>query len=216
MARQIFNSIAIIIITLIFLRLSYLMLHLSLPYLSFDNTIEFLETKQDVIQNKVWRVSFYTHVFSSMFILMAGFTQFFRFSFQRYLNWHRWLGKIYVFLILFVSGPSGLVMAFYANGGIYAQIGFVCLAVGWLVFTYLAYHYIRNKNLQEHQNFMIRSYAFTVSALTLRAWVYIIDYYSDLDYMTIGIIVAWLGWLPNWAIGEWIIWRKRKLQIFRA
>lgn len=211
MAQQVFNSIFIILLTILFLFLSYLMLELSLPYLSFDNTIEFLESKQDVIQNKVWRVSFYTHVFSSMFILLSGFTQFFRFSFQKYLNWHRWLGKVYIFLILFVSGPSGLIMAFYANGGLIAQIGFVFLGVGWLVFTYLAYYFIKNKNLLQHRNYMIRSYAFTVSALTLRAWVFLISYYSNLDYLTIGIVVAWLGWLPNWLVAEWIIWKKEKI-----
>jgi len=209
MARQVFTTIYIIILTIIFIYLSYLMLGFSLPYLSFDNTIDFLETKQDVIQNKIWRVSFYIHVFSSMFVLLAGFTQFFRFSFQRKLKLHRTLGKIYILLILLVSGPSGFVMAFYANGGIFAQIGFVFLAVGWLAFTYLAYHFIKNKNIRQHENFMIRSYAFTVSALTLRAWIYVLAYFY-VDYWTIAVAVAWLGWLPNLAIGEWLIWKKKK------
>ena len=198
------KDIGVGVLTAAFLYFSYLLLLLSLPYLSFDNTIDFLGTKQDVIHIDYWRVSFYVHVFTSIFILLSGFVQFFRFSFQRNLKLHRLLGKVYVFLILFLSGPAGLIMAFYANGGFWTKLGFVILGIGWLVFTYLAYHHIRKKNIQQHQNFMMRSYAFTLSAVTLRGWMFVFQWYY-MDYYLSYLIVAWLSWGLNWAIAEYII-----------
>ncbi len=193
-----------IIITVIFLFFSYLLLQLSLPYTSFDNKIAFLATKQDVIHIDAWRLSFYLHVFSSVFVLITGFFQFFKASFQRNLKFHRFLGKLYIVLILFVSGPSGLLMAFYANGGIWTKLGFVLLGIGWLVFTALAYYHIRQRNIEAHRNFMIRSYAFTLSAMTLRGWMYVFSWFY-LDYYISYLIVAWLSWSLNLAIAEFII-----------
>lgn len=200
-----------ILITVIFLFFSYLLLQLSLPYLSFDNRIAFLGTKQDVIHIDAWRLSFYLHVFSSIFVLLAGFFQFFKFSFQRHLKFHRFLGKFYIILILFVSGPSGLLMAFYANGGIWTKLGFVLLGIGWLVFTALAYYYIRQRNIEAHRNFMIRSYAFTLSAITLRGWMFIFSWFY-MDYHLSYLIVAWLSWCFNLGIAEYLIFQRKKLK----
>lgn len=196
------------VFSLVFVYLSYLMLILTLPYLSLDNTVAFLRSKQAIIHLDYWRVAFYVHVFSSIFILLIGFVQFFRFSNTSHLSWHRFLGKIYIFLILFLSGPAGLIMAFYANGGWIAQIGFIILALGWLVFTYLAYVHILNKRIGKHRNFMIRSYAFTLSAITLRAWMYLFSW-MNIDYELSYIIVAWLAWMPNWSVAELIIYKQK-------
>lgn len=201
-----------IIITVIFLFFSYLLLQLSLPYLSFDNKIAFLGTKQDVINNDAWRLSFYMHVFSSIFVLLAGFPQFFKASFQRNLKLHRNLGKVYILLIILVSGPSGLLMAFYANGGFWTKLGFVILGIGWLAFTFLAYYHIRKRNIQAHRNFMIRSYAFTLSAVTLRGWMYIFSWFY-MDYYTSYLIVVWLSWSLNLVIAEFIIYNHEQSKI---
>ncbi len=208
METNILKLLGQIVLTVVFLFFSYLLLQLSIPYLSFDNRVEFLATKQDVIHNDAWRLAFYVHVFSSIFILLAGFPQFFRASFQRNLKIHRLLGKVYIFLILFASGPAGLLMAFYANGGFWTKLGFVILGVGWLVFTYLAYHHIRNKNLVQHRNFMIRSYAFTLSALTLRGWMFVFSWFY-MDYYLSYLIVAWLSWSANLLVAEIIILTKK-------
>ena len=202
---SIIKKLSVGVLTVLFFIFSYLMLELTLPYISMDNTVAFLRSKQDIIHIDYWRIAFYVHVFSSMFILLTGFSQFFRFSFSEYLGLHRVLGKVYVFLILFVSGPSGLIMAFYANGGWLAQVGFVCLAIGWLVFTYLAYANIRQKKIARHRYFMIRSYAFTLSAITLRAWVFVFSL-MNLGYEEGYIIVSWLAWLPNLFLAELIIY----------
>ena len=57
---------------------------------------------------------------------------------------------------------------------------------------------------------MIRSYALTLSALTLRAWKWGITNSFELPPMDVYRAVAWLGWVPNLLLAEWIIRFKRK------
>lgn len=74
-----------------------------------------------------------------------------------------------------------------------------------MFFTFKAYTAIRNREFILHGNFMIRSYALTLSALTLRAWKYIIVLLFHPQPMDVYMLVAWLGWVPNLFIAEWLI-----------
>jgi hypothetical protein len=98
-------------------------------------------------------------------------------------------------------------MGFYANGGIPSKISFVTLAIGWIAFTAIAVLNARNGNFVTHRDFMIRSYALTVSALTLRAWKWGINNSFELPPMDVYRAVAWLGWVPNLMFAEFLIWR---------
>lgn len=186
---------------------SFLMLRITLPYFSLEHNVRFLQIKQWVIENDVWRFAFFTHVFSSIFLLMAGFTQFSSPFKKRYSVLHPFVGKMYVFMLLFVSGPAGLIMGVYANGGWTSQVAFVTLSILWLWTTAKAWQAIRARNFIAHGEWMIRSYALTLSALTLRAWKFLIVIVLHPRPMDVYMIVAWLGWIPNLMIAEWLIRR---------
>lgn len=188
---------------------TYLMVQLSLPYLSLDDQAAFLAIKQQYISNTTWLTAFYVHVFTSCFLLLAGFTQFSSSILQRYKTVHKYMGRMYVILLLFLSAPAGFIMALNANGGMYSRIAFVLLSVLWIVFTALAWYYAVKRNFVTHRNFMIRSFALTCSALTLRLWKLGIVVVFEPGPMDAYRIVAWLGWIPNLLLAEWII-RKRK------
>jgi len=181
-----------------------LMVRITLPYISLEYNVKFLQIKQWIINNTVWRTAFFVHVFSSIFLLLAGFTQFYS-PFKKFLKVHRAVGKMYVIIILFLSGPAGLIMAFYANGGILSQTAFTLLSILWLFFTAKAWLEIRRGNYVQHGNYMTRSFALTLSALTLRAWKVVIVYLFHPHPMDGYMIVAWLGWVPNLLIAEWLI-----------
>lgn len=200
-------------ITLLFF--TYLMLNITLPYLSLKPTQSFLQIKQWVIQNSIWRTAFFIHVFSSVFLLLAGFTQFFSPADNRFVRVHRLVGKTYVIIILLISGPAGLIIALYANGGITSQIAFVMLDILWMYTTFMAWLKIRDRDFRAHGNYMIRSYALTLSALTLRAWKYLIVFALYPHPMDVYRIVAWLGWVPNIIIAEIIIRRKYTTTILK-
>jgi hypothetical protein len=126
---------------------------------------------------------------------------------------HRFFGYIYVIDVLLITGPAGLLMGFYANGGIYSRIAFVTLALLWIFFTAMALIKARKKDFKTHRAYMIRSFALTLSALTLRAWKYAITNNFELPPMDVYRAVAWLGWVPNLLVAEWIIMRTRKKNV---
>ena len=182
-----------------------LMLQITLQYIPFDLDVAFLRIKQDVISYRFYQVAFFTHVYTSMFALIAGFTQFsLRFR-TKNKEMHRLFGKVYIIVVLVLSGPSGLVMGIFANGGMTSQIAFVVLAVLWWWFTFRAFILIKKRDIEKHRQFMIRSFALTLSAVTLRLWKLGITNTIDIKPMDAYRIVAWLGWVPNLLIAEMYI-----------
>lgn len=189
------------------------MLKTILLYASFKTDVAFLAFKQQYLHITIWKIAFYTHVFTSLFTLMAGFTQFSSYVLKHYKKLHRSVGKMYVVAVLFINFPSGLIMAIYANGLLPSKIAFVILDCLWFWFTYKALIEAKRKNIAAHKRFMIRSYALTFSAITLRTWKLVLSYTITIDPLTLYMIDAWLGFMPNLLFAEWVIWKldKKKL-----
>jgi hypothetical protein len=117
---------------------------------------------------------------------------------------------VYVVVIFLLAGPSGFIIGLYANGGWSSQLAFCLLAVLWLLFTFLAIYHIRLGNVSAHRRWMIRSFALTLSAITLRAWKYVLVAWFAPPPMDVYRVVAWLGWVLNWVVVEiWLYERQR-------
>jgi uncharacterized membrane protein len=179
-----------------------------IDYSSFRTDIHFLKYKQDYIDIPWWKAAFYIHVFSSVFALAAGLTQFSSYLLKSYRSIHRIIGKIYVFDILIINFPAGLIMAVYANGLLPSKIAFVVLDCLWFYFTYRAVAAVKKGNIAAHKRFMIRSYALTFSAITLRSWKIILMYTFHPDPLSLYMIDAWMGFVPNLLLAEWLIYKK--------
>lgn len=188
----------------------WLMASITMNYIPYNTDVGFLRIKQQYIGIDHWRTAFFIHVYASMWVLFAGFTQFSKKLLRKNPRLHRILGYIYVTDVLLITGPAGLIMGFYANGGVFSRIAFVSLALLWIFFTAMALIKARQKNFKAHRNYMMRSYALTLSAITLRAWKYGITNTITLPPMDVYRVVAWLGWVGNLLIAEWII-RRRKM-----
>ena len=61
---------------------------------------------------------------------------------------------------------------------------------------------------------MIRSYALTFSAITLRTWKFILSRTTHIDPLHLYMIDAWLGFVPNLLLAEW--WIRRKTAAYRS
>jgi hypothetical protein len=202
------RGVRFIFLSLLLAFFTFLMVRITVPYFSLNMDVGFLRIKQWIIHNDLWRMAFFTHVFSSLFLLIAGFTQFYNPLQKRMQRTHRNVGKLYVIIIVCISGPAGFVMALYANGGWMSQTAFAVLSVLWIYFTARAYIAIRQRRFVDHGNYMLRSYALTLSALTLRAWKYLIVMLFHPHPMDAYMLVAWLGWVPNLLLAEWLVRRK--------
>ncbi|MFN0048056.1 MAG: DUF2306 domain-containing protein [Cytophagales bacterium] len=197
------------ILFLLLLALSLGLINYSLRY--FDTSIQtkFLLRKEH-LRHSLYFPAFYTHITSAGFVLLLGLFQFFAKTWLYRIRLHRLLGKIYVFLVLFAAAPSGLVMAVYASGGIWVNACFILLSLLWWTFTFISYQSIRQCNVTEHGNYMLRSYALTISAIMLRLYGFVFTYIlGSISEYTYGWL-AWLSWVPNLLLIELIIHNQKK------
>ncbi len=191
---------------------SFLLLLITIQYIPYKTDVAFLELKQDIIGLTHYKIAFFTHVYTSIFLMVLGFLQFSKYIQKKYISLHRISGKLYGIIVVFLSGPSGFVMAIYANGGIIAQTSFVLLSLFWILFTAISIVYIWNKNIEQHQKFAIRSFALTLSAITLRITKWSVVHFFDPLPMDAYRIAAWVSWTLNLIIAEIIIffWFSKK------
>lgn len=186
------------------------MVQITLRYIPIQSEASFLQIKQtEVVQYPYYLPVFFAHVFSAIFAIPAGFTQFNKSLLKSKPKWHRMAGKLYVFAILAVAAPSGFIIGLHANGGTYSVISFTLLALCWFGSTGLALRFALQKNWNQHRNWMYRSYALTLSAVTLRLWKVILVYLFEPHPMEVYQVIAWLGWIPNWLVAEYLIFRKK-------
>lgn len=154
------------------------------------------------------RIIVYVHVFASSLALVCGPLAFIERIRRHHLSWHRWLGRVYLVLGVLVGGSFGLALAFRAFGGAVSTAGFAGLAVLWLSTGLMGYIAIRRGEIESHRRWMIRNFALTLAAVTLRFYVplaMLLDFDFELAYRAI----AWLCWVPNLVLAELLIGRRR-------
>lgn len=152
------------------------------------------------------RVWIYVHVFAAALTLLLGPLQFVARVRAARPVLHRWSGRLYLGVGVLLGGVSGLVVAFNAFGGPIARAGFVCLAAAWLFTGFRAYRAIRSRDVAAHRRWMVRNYALAFAAVMLRLWLPAMVV-SGVSMVVAYQVVAWLCWMPNAVVAEWLLGR---------
>jgi uncharacterized membrane protein len=135
--------------------------------------------------------------------LLLGPWQFFPAIRARRAVVHRWIGRSYVALCL-VGGVSGAMLAWNTTAGEVARWGFGLLAISWLTATSLGYLAARRRDFVSHRRWMIRSFALTFAAVTLRLYMPL-SVIAGFSLVAAYPLIAWACWVPNLAVAEaWI------------
>jgi hypothetical protein len=174
----------------------------ALSYLNFDYNYGFLQLKKSAIATGWYLPAYYAHIIIAAIVLVIGFIQVHPKLGLRRRPVHRLLGKIYVGGILFFSAPGALVMSLFINRGPVVLSSFVLQCILWFVFTYLAYVKVRAGDIQSHRQWILRSFALTLAAITLRIYVFLSSWSYDLAQPEAYATIAWLSWVPNLLICE--------------
>ena len=119
---------------------------------------------------------------------------------------HRWMGRVYVAGCLF-SGVAGFILATNTNAGPVARTGFSLLAVFWIITTTMAFLKARSRNFSAHRQWMIRSYALTLAAVTLRIYLPVSMLGFGLDFQDVYPAISFACWVPNAIVAEWFLRR---------
>jgi len=179
----------------------------ALTYLNFDPNYNFLRLKQAAIATGWYLPAYYSHVLIGGIILVTGLFQLHPRSIQQFKRLHRAMGYVYVMGILCFAAPGGLVMSLFIQRGPWVLSSFLLQGTLWFIFTALAFHHIRQRDIPAHRRWMIRSYALTFAAVTLRLYVLASSFHYSLNVPQAYATIAWLSWLPNLLVAEFFIHR---------
>ncbi len=135
--------------------------------------------------------------------LLVGSFQFLQSVRLRWPRVHRVVGTIYIICCL-AGGSAGLLLAFGTVGGHIATAGFAALAAIWLFCTAQAWRYARRRDFISHRRWVVRSFALTLAAVTLRIYVHLVMA-LHLSVFAAYPAISFLCWVPNLVIAEWLL-----------
>jgi len=166
----------------------------------------------EILGNLFARPWLAVHVMEAATALLVGCFQFVP-ALRRRRSVHRWMGRVYATGCI-VGGLAGLRLAFGTTAGVFAGVGFGLLALCWIYATTQAWRYARERRFEEHRAWMIRSFAMTFAAVTLRLYLPIAPMLGY-EFMDGYRLTAWVSWIPNLMIAELYI-RRRAARLLQA
>jgi uncharacterized membrane protein len=149
------------------------------------------------------------HIAGGAGALLAGPWQFHEKLRVRAIEVHRWLGRFYL-LEVALGSSAGLVMAVLSKEGLATHIAFGMLAALWFFTGLQAYRKVRQGKIPEHRQWMIRNFALTLAAVTLRVYIPLMLFVLHWSFRQTYITVSWLCWVPNLLIAEWMVQRSAR------
>lgn len=149
------------------------------------------------------------HITASGIALVLGAFQFLKALRSKLPAVHRWMGRTYV-LACTVGGAAGASIALFSSSGPIAGWGFFTLAILWLISTTMAWTRAMARDFVSHERWMIRSFALTLAAVTLRIYLPIAIIQAQGQFPVDAYrAIAWLAWVPNLIIAEiWLATRR--------
>ena len=188
---------------------SLLLVYNTLPYFSFNKNFPFIQERAFLFQSKFYTVAFYIHIFAGALCITTALVQFSRYILKKTKAIHRWSGKIYVFVVLFLGAPTGLYMSFFAKGSFWERSLFMFMAIFWFITTFHGLRTIHKKNVLTHKIWMMRSYAMAMTAVTFRVY-HIIFYLLDWGHLENYELSLWISVVGNMLFTEYIIYRQSR------
>lgn len=154
-----------------------------------------------ILANRAARLGALTaHAGLAATALLIGPWQFLGGLRARWPRLHRWNGTLYVGCCL-AAAVAGLALAFGTTAGPVASAGFGLLALAWAGTTWRAWRLARAHAYAAHRRWMIRSFALTFAAVTLRLQMPLAGALG-LDMAVAYPAISFLCWVPNLLAAE--------------
>lgn len=147
------------------------------------------------------------HVIGGVAALLVAPVQFVGRVRTRWPAFHRANGCVYLAACAMTS-PTGLILALGTTSGPVAAAGFAIPALLLPVFTWWAWRAAVARQFDRHRDWMLRSYAVIATAITLRLMLPA-SALLGIDFSDAYPVIAWLAWMTNLALFEYLIRRDR-------
>ena len=175
----------------------------ALPYFGFE---------EDLF-GRYWNVrwSLIGHISGGLLALVIGPFQFWKGFRNTYLKLHRGLGKAYLIAIL-IAAMSSTYLAWTTALEIHWTwaLALQALAFVWIVTASMAFISVKRGRIQQHKEWMIRSYVVTFAFVIFR-WLNELEILRELgSFVERGPTIGWLSWTIPLLITEIVIsWNKK-------
>ncbi len=154
------------------------------------------------------RAGLIPHLAGGAMALTAGLVQLWLGLTNRVGALHRALGKVYAAGVL-TGILSGFYLALTIPGHLPYSVGLFMLCVAWLLTTVMALYAIHKRRIEQHREWMLRSFTVTFAFVTyrlvsngLRRWLHVPD---DPVADDIDTLMAWACWAVPLLIAEPLI-----------
>ena len=146
----------------------------------------------------------YAHVIAGTFAILIGPAQFWPGVKQGYPGLHRVLGVFYVTSVG-VGGSAAFHLAFHADFGWMFSMGLGSMATAWMISTGLATVAICRRMIEQHREWMVRSYVLTFGFVLLRATTGVLDISGVGSISERFIFASWISWSVPLMITETLL-----------
>lgn len=153
------------------------------------------------------RVALAFHLVGGSMALALGLPQFWMGFRNRFMNVHRWTGRLYVLGVL-VGSIGAFVMATAPEQSLGFGFAFALFALGiaWVITTGAAFFAVIRRKIKLHKEWMIRSYIVTLAFVTFRILSDFVPYESwGLDHADYNTAMMWSCWVFPLMIAEVIL-----------
>jgi uncharacterized membrane protein len=166
-----------------------------------------------------WRYALWAHLGGGLTALLIGPVQLWLGQTRQHLQVHRLLGRIYLgAAVISLSGASYLIAKELPTDWVFAG-GLLGLACAWTLTTGLGYLAIRRGRIQQHREWMIRSYVVASAFVFFRVLVDVLHAFGIHSPKGVQTpeelkIAAWFCWSIPLLIAEvFIQWRHFRSEI---
>ncbi len=148
------------------------------------------------------------HLGGGAIAIVLGALQFSTRLRNRYLSAHRRMGQVYILSVV-ASGSAGFLLAVDSTGGLVSHFGFGLMAVVWVSTALVAWQKVLDGDIDAHRRWMLRCYAVTLAAVTLRIYLPL-SQIAGIPFDEAYPAIAWMCWVPNLIIVEWFMIEKTR------
>lgn len=177
----------------------------------YRSALPYLSLSPDYYGPYFWprRWGLLLHVAGGITALGVGLVQLWSGLTNRVARLHRTLGRVYVTAILFGS-IAGFYLALTISGNPPYGSGLFMLCVAWVVTTAMAVLAISRRNVQQHREWMMRSYAVTFAFVTFRFGVDALVSHG-MELRDAQGVMAWACWAAPLLLLEPLLqWRNAR------
>lgn len=156
------------------------------------------------------RAWLYAHVVAGIAAILIGPLQFWPGMKQTYPGLHRVMGVIYVASVG-TGGVAAIYLAIHTGFGWMFSMGLGSMAIAWMISTGLATVAICRGMIEQHREWMIRSYVLTFGFVLLRVTTTLLDIGDVGSIPERFIFSSWISWSVPLMITETLLQGRKVL-----